>query len=136
MTSKSYLDELTYAVNGAAIEVHKALGPGLLESVYHNCLAYELTQRKIQFESERRIPISYKELKLEAYIRCDFIIEDVLALEIKSVESVLPIHQAQLLTYMKLLQAPKGILLNFNVTNLIKYGQSTFVNEYFAACPA
>ena len=136
MKSKSYIDQLTYAINGAAIDVHRALGPGLLESVYQKCLAYELKERKVSYEYEQQVPIFYKEMNLDAHIRCDIIVEKLIVIEIKSVEHVLPIHNAQLMTYMKLLQAPKGIMLNFNVVNLIKQGQRTFVNEYFANCPA
>ncbi len=135
MITQSYLKDLTYAVNGAAIEVHKILGPGLLESVYHKCLRKELQIRGIAFQSEMTVPVDYKGESVSAELRCDFFLEQVLCLEIKSVERLLPIHQAQLLTYMKLLEAPKGILINFNVTHIYKYGQETFVNEWFRALP-
>ena len=131
MISKKYLNDLIYKVNGAAIEVHKALGPGLLESVYHKCMIHELSLRKINFISELEVPISYKNLDLEVHLRCDFLIEDVLIVELKAVEGVLPIHEAQLLTYMKLLKSPKGLLINFNCTNIFKNGQRTFVNELY-----
>lgn len=129
--TKSQLDELTYEINGAAIEVHKALGPGLLESVYHRCLAYELWHRGINFQTEMEIPILYKMLELDAKLRCDLFVEEVIVVEIKSVKEFASVHTAQLLTYMKLLKAPKGILLNFNVFNLFKDGQRTLINEHF-----
>jgi len=129
--TKSYIDQISYAVIGAAIEVHKSLGPGLLESVYHRCLKHELSIRKISFESELRVPIIYKELDLEAEIRCDFLIENLLVVEIKAVDYVLPVHEAQILTYMNLLQVPKRTLLNFNVVNLFNQGQKTFVNGQY-----
>jgi GxxExxY protein len=129
--TKKFLNELTYEVIGAAIEVHRELGPGLLESIYHRCLLHELEQRDIEAMSELIIPIAYKELEFDAMLRCDLFVEDCLVLELKSVQSVLPIHEAQLITYMKLLKAPKGILINFNTVNIFKEGQKTYVNEHF-----
>jgi GxxExxY protein len=131
MSSKKYVDILSYDVMGAAIEVHKALGPGLLESVYHKCFIKKLTIRKINFTSEFSIPIEYKGEELDANLRCDLYIDKTIIVELKSVEALMPIHEAQVLTYMKLLKSPKGILINFNVQNLFKEGQKTFVNEYF-----
>ena len=133
--TKSLIKDLTYQVNGAAIEVHKALGPGLLESVYHKCLLQELTLRKINFQSEFKIPFNYKGLNVEIDLRCDFFIEGIMVVELKAIEAVLPVHEAQILTYMKLLNSPKGILINFNVTNLYIEGQQTYVNELFRALP-
>jgi GxxExxY protein len=133
--TKPYLKDLTYKINGACIEVHKALGPGLLESVYHKCLKHELTLRKIRFESEFVVPVHYKGIDVEAELRCDLLIENTIVVELKAVDAILPIHQAQLLTYMKLLEKPKGILINFNVVNLYTEGQQTFVNEWFGALP-
>ena len=133
--TKSYLTEITYQIVGAAIEVHKALGPGLLESVYHKCLKQEFASRKLQFLSEYIVPVIYKGLEIEAELRCDFVVEDVIVVELKAVDAVAPVHEAQLLTYMKLLEKPKGILINFNCTNLFKEGQRTFVNELFRELP-
>ncbi len=132
---KSYLKELVYQVNGAAIEVHKATGPGLLESVYQKCLSHELQKRAINFYSELVVPVSYKGLKLDAELRCDFFVEDTLVVEIKSVDTMHPIFDAQLLTYMKLLKAPLGLLINFNVKHIFKEGQTTFVNEFYRDLP-
>lgn len=129
--SKKYLNIMTYEIIGAAIEVHKELGPGLLESVYHKCLKKELETRQIQFETELCVPIEYKGEDIDADLRCDFFIDDCIVVEIKSVDSFKPIFEAQLLTYMKLLKAPKGILINFNVQNIFKEGQKTYVNDYF-----
>ena len=129
--TKSYLTDLTYQINGAAIEVHKFLGPGLLESVYHKCLKKELTERSISFQSELLVPIQFKGIELETDLRCDLFIENCIVVELKAIEAIAPIHHAQLLTYMKLLEAPKGILFNFHTVNLFKDGQKTFVNEYF-----
>ena len=135
MLTKKYLDKLTYEVVGAAIEVHKAIGAGLLESVYHECLKHELKARNINFLTEAIVPISFKGLTLEADLRCDLLIENCLVAELKALAELAPIHEAQLLTYMKLLKVPKGILINFTCVNLFKEGQKTFVNEFFRNLP-
>jgi GxxExxY protein len=129
--SKAYLKELTFKINGAAIEVHKELGPGLLESVYQQCLAHELKNRNIDSQTEKIISINFKGLDLVTNLRCDLLVENAICIELKAVKEILPVHEAQLLSYMKLLKIPKGILFNFNVYNLYNEGQKTFVNEYF-----
>lgn len=111
--------------------MHRALGPGLLENIYQQCLAYELSLRDINFKSEFNLPINYKGTEISASLRCDFLIEDMLVVELKSVETVLPIHKAQLLTYMKLLRKPMGLMINFNCTHIYSERQRTYVNEYF-----
>ncbi|MFT5755108.1 MAG: GxxExxY protein [Flavobacterium sp.] len=131
MKTQKQLNELTYEIIGCAIEVHKTMGPGLLENIYHYCLIEELKTKKITYESELKIPVFYKNRKLEVDLRCDILIENSIIVELKSVSEINPIHEAQLLTYMKLLKAPKGILINFNCFNIFKEGQKTFVNEYF-----
>ncbi len=129
--TKSYLTDLVYKVNGAAIEVHKQLGPGLLESVYHKCLKKELELRDIKFQSEVVVSVNYKGLKLDTELRCDLVVEGILPVELKAVQSVLPVHEAQLMTYMNLLNSPEGLLINFNVTNIFKEGQKTYVNDLY-----
>ena len=133
--TKKELDELTYKIIGAAIEVHKALGPGLLESVYHKCLKQELTLRDLSFVSELLVPVHYKGIDVDTELRCDFLVENKVVVELKAVEAIAPVFEAQVLTYMKLLEKPKGILINFYCTNLFKEGQKTFVNEYFRNLP-
>lgn len=133
--TKKYLNDLTYKIIGASIEVQKELGPGLLESVYHRCMKQELFLRKLDFVSELIVPVNYKGLELDAELRCDLLIEDAIVVEIKSVDAFAPVFEAQLLTYMKLLQKPKGILINFNCANLFKEGQKTYVNELFRNLP-
>lgn len=125
------LDEITYEVVGAAIEVHKVMGRGLLESVYQQCMLEELLQRKVNFNSEFKIPMVYKTKELNLDFRCDLFVENCLIVELKACTEINPIYEAQLLTYMKLLKAPKGILINFNCSNIFKEGQKTYVNEYF-----
>ncbi|RUT70759.1 GxxExxY protein [Flavobacterium cupreum] len=131
MIRKKYLADLIYHVNGAAIEVHKNIGPGLLESIYHKCMIKELSLRHISFKSELIIPIEYKGLELESDLRCDLFIEDCLVLELKSVNQIIPIHIAKLMSYMKLLNSPIGLMINFNVTNIYHEGQKTYVNELY-----
>ena len=115
------LNQLTEKIIACAIEVHRELGPGLLESAYQQCLSYELTKKQIPFHMEKKIPVKYKEVQLDCGFRADFIIDDCLLLELKSVDKLLPIHQAQLLTYMKLSGIQLGLLMNFN-TRLLKNG--------------
>ena len=135
MITKNELNELTYEIVGAAIEVHKALGPGLLESVYHKCLKQEFFLRELEFSSEFLVPVCYKGIDIEAELRCDFLIENKIVVELKAVDAIAPVFEAQLLTYMKLLEKPKGILINFNCENIFKEGQRTYVNEYFRSLP-
>jgi len=118
--TRKEVNALSFKVVGAAIEVHRCLGPGLLESIYQKCLAIELLERGINFQQEVEIPILYK---------------GHLVVELKAVSEILPIHHAQLINYMNLLKAPKGILLNFNVVHLFRHGQKTFVSKYFASLP-
>lgn len=132
MLTKKYLDELTYQVLGAAIEVHKIMGSGLLESVYLQCMMEELKHREISFQTEMRIPVTYKGKALNIDFRCDLFIDNCLVVELKAVQELHPVHEAQLLNYMNLLKVPKGILINFNCSNIFKEGQKTFVNKYFS----
>ena len=131
MLTKTDINNLIYEVNGAAIEVHKEIGPGLLESVYHKCLKKELSLRGIKFQSELLVNVHYKGLDLDTDLRCDLFIENILPVELKAVDCILPVHEAQILTYMKLLNVPKGLLINFNVSNIFYEGQKTFVNELY-----
>ena len=131
MINQKYLDDLTYEIIGSAIEVHKTVGRGLLESVYHQCMKEELSHRKINFFTEMKVPIIYKTKELTTEFRCDLFVENCLVVELKSVLEMNSIFEAQLLTYMKLLKAPKGILINFNCSNIFAEGQKTYVNEYF-----
>lgn len=135
MLTKKHLNNLTYDVLGAAIEVHQELGPGLLESVYHRCLKEELEFQNINFKSELAVPIKYKRRIINVDLRCDFLIENCLVVELKAIQELHPVFDAQVLTYMKLLNVPKGILINFFCDNIFKNGQKTFVNEFFRDLP-
>ncbi|MCJ7934974.1 MAG: GxxExxY protein [Chryseobacterium sp.] len=131
MVTQSYLTDLTYKINGACIEVHKILGAGLLESVYHKCLEEELRLRNIHFKSELKVPVCYKGKEIDCDFFCDFLVEDLIVIELKSVVQLNDIHRAQILNYINLMRKPKGILINFNVKNLYHEGQETFVNKYY-----
>jgi GxxExxY protein len=119
-------DELSNRVIGCAIEVHRHLGPGLLESAYEQCLAHELSRNQITFQLQLALPVRYKEVRLDCGYRIDILIEDRLIVELKSVAEIKGIHEAQLLTYMKLAKVRIGLLMNFNVT-LMKDGIRRFV---------
>jgi len=133
--SKTKLDQLTYEIIGAAIEVQSELGPGLLESIYHECMKIELQSRGIQFKTEMIVPVHYDGVRFETTLRCDLLIEDSIVVELKSVKKFEPVFDAQLMTYMKLLKVPKGILINFNCVSIFKEGQKTIVNELFRNLP-
>jgi len=110
--------ELTQKIIGTAIEVHKQMGPGLLESVYEECLLRELDLQEISFLRQVSLPIEYKGIKLESSLKLDLLIENKVIVELKAVDSILPIHQAQILSYMKLAKKRVGLLINFNITKL------------------
>ena len=112
------LEDLTEQIIGAAIEVHKALGPGLLESAYEECLCHELALRTLRFERQVPLPVRYKGVKLDCGYRIDLVVEDLVIVELKTVESVLPVHEAQLITYLKLSGKKVGFIFNFNVAVL------------------
>ncbi len=115
------INSLTDAIIGAAITVHRELGPGLLESVYEKCLALELTKSGLQIASQKEIPLTYKGLALESGFRADLIVENKVLIELKSIDQLLPVHTAQALTYLKLSNLRTGLLINFNV-QLLKNG--------------
>lgn len=120
------LSELTKEIIGSAIEVHKLLGPGLLESAYEKCLEYELTNKGLSVERQKAIPIIYKELNLDYGYRIDLLVENKVVIEIKSVDEFHPVHEAQILTYLKFAEKKVGLLINFNV-KLLKEGIKRYV---------
>ena len=124
------ITKLSYEIMGCAIEVHKELGPGLLESIYEKCLTYELRNKGYKVGNQVTVPIIYKEISLVSNVRLDLLVNDTIVVEIKFVEHLLPVHQAQLLTYMRLLEKPQGILLNFNSYNITK-SSIPLVNNHF-----
>ena len=131
-TTQKYINELTYKITGACIEVHKIAGPGLFENVYHECLKREFELLGLQYQSELEIPLDYKGKIVECKVKCDFLIENLIVLELKSVTDLNNVHRAQTMNYMNLLKVPKAILVNFNVNNLYHEGHETFVSKYFS----
>lgn len=119
-------DSLSHKVIGCALEVHRTLGPGLLESTYEQCLAHELSDAKILFQRQKTLPVAYKGLKIDCGYRVDLLIEDKMIVELKSVERMNAVHEAQLLTYMKLSDIKLGLLVNFN-EKILKDGLKRFV---------
>ena len=133
MTKKS-VNQLAYEIVGCAIEVHKQLGAGLLEGVYESCFCHELQSRGFQIVRQMTIPVIYKNIEVQAELRLDVMVNDCVIVELKAVEQIHPICEAQLLTYMKLLKKPKGLLINFHTDNITR-SIKPFVNEYFSALP-
>ena len=122
------INELTYKVIGLAIEVHKELGPGLLESAYQECLFYELKNAGLKVEKEKALPVIYKDIKLDHGYRIDLLIENKLVIEIKTVENFTDVHFAQILTYLKLGNYPIGLLMNFH-SKILKNNIKRFINN-------
>jgi GxxExxY protein len=128
--TKKQVTQLSYNIVGCAITVHKTLGPGLLESVYEKCLRAELEYNGFKVGSQKKIILEYRNIQIETELRLDLIVNDTVIVEIKSIENLLPVHEAQLLTYMSLLEKPQGLLINFYTDNISKTTKP-LVNEYF-----
>ncbi|MFT4758234.1 MAG: GxxExxY protein [Paraglaciecola sp.] len=126
---------MTHDIIGAVIEVHKTLGPGLLENDYEQAILYELKLAGYETKTQQKIKVPHKGIILDCQMRYDILVDDLILIKNKSVLKFYPIYEATLLSYMKYLKIPKGILINFNTTNIFYKGQQTFVNEYFAALP-
>ena len=129
MSDRDRLDQITHRIIGAAIEVHKILGPGLLESAYEACLAYELRQLGYKIEQQKPLPVIYKDVKLDCGYRLDLVVEDAVIIEIKAIEQIAPIHDAQLISYLRLADKRVGLLINFHV-QLLKNGVKRIVNNF------
>ncbi|MFN0036597.1 MAG: GxxExxY protein [Saprospiraceae bacterium] len=132
--TKKEVNQIAYDIISCAIEVHRILGPGLLESVYEACLEYELRLRGFYVQRQKVVPVHYKEITLETELRFDLLVNDCVLVELKATQEINPIEIAKLLSYMKLLEKPKGLMINFftdKITNSTKH----YVNEYFSALP-
>jgi GxxExxY protein len=132
--TKQYVNDIAYGVVGCAIEVHKYLGPGLLESIYHRCLMQELSDQGFDARASVPVPIVYKGTKLADPLVVDILVNDLVLVELKAVEVVLPVHQAQLLSYVRLTEKPKGLLINFHTDNITK-SLIPIVGQTFAKLP-
>lgn len=120
LITQKYINDVSYKIVGCAIEVHKNLGPGLLESVYHSCLIEELKNNDLQVQSQTQVPVIYKGKDLGGILKLDLLINNVVIVELKAVEAMIPLYSAQLLSYLKLTKMPKGLLINFNCENIVK----------------
>ena len=120
------INQITEKIIGCAIEVHKNIGPGLLESAYEECLAFDLQNTGLKVERQKAVPVIYKEIKLDCGYRIDILVEDTVVVELKTVDSINPVHVAQILTYMKFAKKRIGLLINFNVT-LLKKGLYRYI---------
>lgn len=128
--TKKQVTQLSYDIVGCAITVHKTLGPGLLESVYEKCLKEELEFQGFKVENQRKVKLEYRNIQIDTDLRLDLIVNNTIIIEIKSVENLLPVHEAQLLTYMSLLEKPQGLLINFYTDNITK-SVKPLVNQFF-----
>ncbi|MBK8668365.1 MAG: GxxExxY protein [Saprospiraceae bacterium] len=133
--TKRFVNQLAYKIVGCAIEVHKELGPGLLENLYEECLIFELKNMGLKVTSQQQIVPIYKGIECISRLRFDILVEDLVLVENKSTNGFSPIDQAQLLSYMNLLEKPKGLLINYNVLNITTEGLIPLVNKYFAKLP-
>ncbi len=129
MTEKDRLNRITESIIGAAVNVHRTLGPGLLESAYEACLAFELAERGLKIEQQKPLPVVYREVKLDCGYRLDILAEELVIVEVKTVDHLTPIHKAQLLSYLRLSGCKVGLLINFNV-KLLKDGVVRMVNDF------
>jgi GxxExxY protein len=130
METQKAVNDLAYKIVGCAIEVHKQIGPGLLESIYKNCLMEELKTIGLNVQTELAVPIDYKGKTLPQGLRLDILVNDLIIVEIKAVEQMIPLYQAQLLSYLKLTKKPKGLLINFNCTNIVKHVVPLVTDEF------
>ena len=134
MQTKKSITQLSYEITGFAIKVHKTLGPGLLESVYEKCLKHELEKNGYTVRQQMLVPVWYDNLEMDVDLRLDLLVNDSMVVELKAIEHILPVHEAQLITYMKLLKKPQGLLINFFTDNIAK-SLKPFVNEHFRDLP-
>lgn len=132
--TKKIVNELSYEIVGCAIEVHKAMGPGLLESVYQSCMQEELTDHGLAFKSQVLLPVFYKGKDVGGKLKLDLLVEDLVIVELKAVDIMLPLFQAQLLSYLRMAEKPKGLLINFHAENIVNQ-MIPLVTERFALLP-
>lgn len=132
--TKKEVTQLSYEITGFAIKVHKTLGPGLLESIYEKCLVHELEKNGYSVQKQLKVPIIYDDIVIDAELKVDLLVNDCVVVELKAVEELNPIFEAQLMTYMKILKKPQGLLINFFTTNITK-SLKPIINEYFKDLP-
>lgn len=134
-STKKEINDLCYEILNAAIEVHKHLEPGLLESIYEKCMIFELQSRGFYVQSQVPLPLIYKGHFLDTELKLDLLVEEVVIVELKAIDKFIPINEAQILSHLYLLDLPKGLLINFKCTNIMKEGQKTMVTRKFFDLP-
>lgn len=133
--TQEYIDHLVHEIIGCAIEIHKELGPGLLESAYEKCMIFLLEKKGFRVESQLEVPITFHELLVDRGFRLDLLVENMVIVELKATKELTPVNKQQILTHLKLLKKPKGILINFHCLNIFYEGQQTFVTNEYAKLP-
>ena len=134
MITQKYINEVSYQIVSAAIEVHKQLGPGLLESVYHSCMIEELRNKNFNVQSQIHVPVNYKGKDLGGMLKLDLLVNELIVVELKAVDVMIPLYKAQLLSYLKLAKKPKGLLINFHCENITQQ-LVPLVTDEFAKLP-
>jgi GxxExxY protein len=133
--TQKYIDFLTKEIIGCAIEIHKELGPGLLESAYEKCMIYLLRKKGYKVESQIEVPIMFHDLIVDKGYKLDLLVENLIIVELKTISEFIPLNKAQLLTHLRFMKKPKGILINFHCSNIFYEGQQTFVTREYAKLP-
>ena len=135
MITQKYIDQLSKEILGCAIDVHKEFGPGMLEKTYEKALLMLLSEKGLKVQSQLEVPVVFRGTVIDNAYRLDLLVEDLIIVELKAVENLLPVYEAQLLTYLKLAKKPKGILINFYSTNIFYNGQKTFITNEYSRLP-
>lgn len=135
MITQKVINKLTKDIIGCAIDVHKEFGPGMFEKTYEKALLMLLAEKGLKAQSQLEVPVVFRGVEIDNAFRLDLLVEDLIVIELKAVEKILPVHEAQLLTYLKLMKKPKGILINFYSTNIFYEGQKTFITEEYSRLP-
>ena len=135
MITQKVINQLTKDIIGCAIDVHKEFGPGMLEKTYEKALLMLLAEKGLKVQSQLEVPVTFRGIVIDNAFKLDLLVEDLIVVELKAVEKILPVHDAQLLTYLKLMRKPKGVLINFYSTNIFYEGQKTFITEEYSRLP-
>lgn len=132
IVTQEYIDKIVHEIIGCAIEIHKELGPGLLESAYEKCMIFLLEKKGYKVQSQLEVPITFRELFIDRGFRLDLLVENLVIVELKAEKEITAVNRQQILTHLKLLRKPKGLLINFNCSNIFYEGQQTFVTSEYA----
>ena len=133
--SQKYVDQIAHAIIGCAIDIHKELGPWLLESAYEKCMIYLLNKKGFKVESQLEVPITFQDLVVSRAYRLDLLVENLVVIELKAIREFAPVDKAQILTHLRFMKKPKGILINFHCSNIFYEGQQTFITKEYSKLP-